>query len=337
MCGYGENYWIYKPDEGCVSFYGTNQKDQRGISLDFQFVDSNIVTTPYIMYHNEGETAHSISKEQLKSYIFSLYQDYTGQAALEQVETSYSQLETAISTETITTAKAETTLKQTEMTTTEPPKNSVNYAIYSHLLSECCVKLSDYNASYCYYSLYDVDQDGTYEIMINIGNYTIDDTIQFFTIKNNDLIPLEQFCSYCTWLSEKDHKLYFNSGHNSYQMVQRIDLNGTQMTATTISEGDIRGDYTTYGTAVPKYDLTDDSPVKALIPAQNHSKPTVSAYAKTFVYTGYEGSESRLYVTGDFDYIEVLKALDYGDGYELWDSDDGDYYGWVDSNYIRFY
>ena len=23
--------------------------------------------------------------------------------------------------------------------------------------------------------------------------------------------------------------------------------------------------------------------------------------------------------------------------YELWDSDDGDYYGWVDSNYIDFY
>ena len=37
-------------------------------------------------------------------------------------------------------------------------------------------------------------------------------------------------------------------------------------------------------------------------------------------------------------YFSPSLCYNYGiTWYELWDSDDGDYYGWVDENYIDFY
>ena len=65
---------------------------------------------------------------------------------------------------------------------------------------------------------------------------------------------------------------------------------------------------------------------------------TVAGFTTDYVVNGGAAQKVRNSL-GDTWHITAKNACDnYGvTWYELWDSDDGDYYGWVDSNYIDFY
>lgn len=65
---------------------------------------------------------------------------------------------------------------------------------------------------------------------------------------------------------------------------------------------------------------------------------TVAGFTTDYVVNGGAAQKVRNSL-GDTWHVTAKNACDnYGvTWYELWDSDDGDYYGWVDSNYIYFY
>lgn len=65
---------------------------------------------------------------------------------------------------------------------------------------------------------------------------------------------------------------------------------------------------------------------------------TVAGFTTDYVVNGGAVEKVRSSL-GDTWHVTAKNACDnYGvTWYELWDSDDGDYYGWVDSNYIDFY
>jgi len=65
---------------------------------------------------------------------------------------------------------------------------------------------------------------------------------------------------------------------------------------------------------------------------------TVAGFTTDYVVNGGAAQKVRNSL-GDTWHVTAKNACDnYGvTWYELWDSDDGDYYGWVDSNYIDFY
>ena len=65
---------------------------------------------------------------------------------------------------------------------------------------------------------------------------------------------------------------------------------------------------------------------------------TVAGFTTDYVVNGGATQKVRNSL-GDTWHVTAKNACDnYGvTWYELWDSDDGDYYGWVDSNYIDFY
>jgi len=65
---------------------------------------------------------------------------------------------------------------------------------------------------------------------------------------------------------------------------------------------------------------------------------TVAGFTTDYVVNGGAVGKVRNSL-GDTWHVTAKNACDnYGvTWYELWDSDDGDYYGWVDSNYIDFY
>lgn len=138
------------------------------------------------------------------------------------------------------------------------------------------------------------------------GTGSADDMFMFFTIKNNEVIDVGEMSAFSSWLSEKDGNLYTNLGHSGYQMVERIIFDGSGISTETISEGEVSGDYTIYGTAI------QTTAMEALTtPTPNDTDsyiPYVEIRVETYDYSGLEGSESRLYVDGNFDYISVERV-----------------------------
>ena len=75
---YGEDNWACNVGN-VVEFWGTNKKDNSGLALHFSSVKAdNTVDVTYIMYHEENEAAHNISKEEFEKYIISLYTQLDG-------------------------------------------------------------------------------------------------------------------------------------------------------------------------------------------------------------------------------------------------------------------
>ena len=64
----------------------------------------------------------------------------------------------------------------------------------------------------------------------------------------------------------------------------------------------------------------------------------VSGYTTSYVCEGGAYSTVRDSLGDTWHVTAKNTCTAYGvQWYELWDSDDGDYYGWVDANYIDFY
>lgn len=453
---YGEKNWAYN-DDNVVEFWGTNQKDKSGLALNFDSVKAdNTVEVTYRMYHNENETAHSISEEEFEEYIISLYA---------QLDDSYQNVNetTQPATEQITTTKSTTTTSVKKETESES-ELSANYIAYSVVVNtfDSAVEIEYTNSlTYRQYYLYDINKDGIYELIVHVGAGEADAVMEFYSLdENGELLELGEIGGGHTWLSEKDGNLYTNFGHQGIQKVQSInmmeDLGSWILLWDTVFEKEGLSDYTTYGTAIQGYDISDKSAIEALCPKKLlEDKPHINAYVKTYSLSGHDGAKIRLYLDGDFsgvsvqihnqeytseiefysiedfdDYIEmnfnplaqppsVAYVTPYSDSgvpgdvitcdipsevsgtistgsisypvnnkkgqinchggtvagfttdyvvnggtaqkvrdslgdtwhvtaknacdnygttwYELWDSDDGDYYGWVDSNYIDFY
>lgn len=450
---YGEDNWAYSVDN-VVEFWGTNQKDESGLSLHFDSVKSdNTVKVTDRMYHEKDETAHNISEEEFEKYIINLY---------EQLDNSSKTTDDAkVTTKKVTITKLTTTVITEEETN---PELSANYAAYSVMLRtfDSGAEMESTNdLAYRQYYLYDINKDGTYELLIHVGTCEADAVIYIYSLdENGELLDLGEISGGHSWLSEKDGKLYTNFAHQGIQIVKSVsmveDLGSWIIMQDDIFEKDGLSDYTTYGTVLQGYDISDTSAIEALCPEEVVAdKATVDGYVKTYDLSGCDGTKIRLYLNGNFaavsvqihnqeytgdpelyskdefdDYIElpfnayaqpesVVYVTPYNDSglagdtitckipttssgtiqtsaainpvnnmkgqinchdgtvagfttdyvvnggsvgtvrsslgdtwhvtaknsctnygitwYELWDSDDGDYYGWVDSNYIDFY
>ena len=63
-------------------------------------------------------------------------------------------------------------------------------------------------------------------------------------------------------------------------------------------------------------------------------------YSYTTDYVCYGGSKTEVRLNLEHGWHIIAKNMydSYGlTWYEIWDTDDGDYYGWVDSDFISFY
>ncbi len=59
-------------------------------------------------------------------------------------------------------------------------------------------------------------------------------------------------------------------------------------------------DYTSYGTDIKAYEISDKSAVEALCPNELiENRPYVDAFVETYRYSGREGAEGYLFVGGD--------------------------------------
>ena len=322
---YGEDNWVYSVDN-VVEFWGTNQKDESGLSLHFDSVKSdNTVKVTDRMYHEKDETAHNISEEEFEKYIINLY---------EQLDNSSKTTDDAkVTTKKVTTTKLTTTVITEEETN---PELSANYAAYSVMLRtfDSGAEMESTNdLAYRQYYLYDINKDGTYELLIHVGTCEADAVIYIYSLdENGELLDLGEISGGHSWLSEKDGKLYTNFAHQGIQIVKSVsmveDLGSWIIMQDDIFEKDGLSDYTTYGTALQGYDISDTSAIEALCPEEVvANKATVDGYVKTYDLSGRDGTKIRLYLSGNFAAVSVqIYNQEYTGDPELYSKDDFDDY-----------
>lgn len=316
---YGENYWVCN-EYDAVEFFGTNQKDNSGLSLHFAFTQTaGVVDVTYIKYHNENEAAHDISKQEFETYILSLYDrlDEDKKSAQKTAETTVT-----------TTAKKTSAASETAKTTTakkneDKEEKSDKYMVYLSILNEMDSEFKNEYGNedilYYYYYLYDINHDGTYELLMHIGESEAEAVIMICSLdEDGKLIDLGEIGGGHTALVEKDGKLYTNFGHSGIQRINEVvmyeDLGSWIVVTKEVSEESGLSDYKSYGTGVKWYYISDTSGVEALCPEDAlNNKPYVEAYAETYDYSGRDGYFSEVYLSGDFAYVKIVSSYDqYG-------------------------
>lgn len=323
----GENNWLYDSSEEQVEFWGTNKKDNSGLSVTFRQVDDNTVSTYSRMFHLEGEASHSITMEEFEEYILSLYAQLDENYQIDNKTTSTK----AIQTTTIETVTTTTPKKQDKV------EESINYAPYLFLLNEIDAEYKrefgdEYIPYYLYY-LYDINQDGTYELLLHFGESEAEAVIQVYSIdENGGYIELGEIGGGHTWLTEKDGKLYSNFGHKGYYAVKELQMVGWHdvwsITEETVLEKDGLSDYESYGIPIVGYDISYKSAVEELCPKELlEDKPYADGYVETYALSGRDGSKIRLYLDGDFSSVSVqIQNQEYTSEVEFYSKEDfGEY------------
>lgn len=323
----GENNWLYDSSEVQVEFWGTNKKDNSGMSVTFRQLDDNTVSTYSRMFHLEGEASHSITMEEFEEYILSLYAQLDENYQIDNKTTSTK----AIQTTTIETVTTTTPKKQDKV------EESINYVPYLFLLNEIDAEYKrefgdEYIPYYLYY-LYDINQDGTYELLLHFGESEAEAVIQVYSIdENGDFIGLGEIGGGHTWLTEKDGKLYSNFGHKGYYAVKELQMVGWHdvwsITEETIIEEDGLSDYESYGIPIVGYDISYKSAIEELCPKELlEDKPYVEGYVETYALSGRDGSKIRLYLDGDFSSVSVqIQNQEYTSEVEFYAKEDfGEY------------
>lgn len=301
---YGEDHWTYNSDD-VVEFFGTNQKDNTGLSIQFQQKDAHTVSVPYRMFRKVDEASQKISEEEFESYMIGLYDQLNGSTA--KADTT----ETAVKT----TVAKETTAKQTttKVTATDVAK-SKNYMAYADTIELygglADIAENDYQESVAHreYYLYDIDQDGTQELLIRFGGSEADTETMVFTLdEDGTIIDLGSFASGETKLYQKDGKLYSSYAHMGQQVVSEIQIAGGSVTQEKVMEQTYSNGEQKYGTELKSCDLSDTGKVEMLLPDDIKMPEIVEANVNTYQQSGKDGAETRLYVDGDFANVMVTK------------------------------
>lgn len=301
---YGEDYWTYNSDD-VVEFFGTNQKDNTGLSIQFRQEDDHTVSVPYRMFRKVDEASQRISEEEFESYMIGLYDQLDGSTAK------------ADTTEAVTktTAAKETAAQQTttKATTTEVAK-SKNYMAYVDTIELygglADIAKNDYQESVAHreYYLYDIDQDGTQELLIRFGGSEADTETMVFTLdEDGTILDLGSFASGNTTLYQKDGKLYSSYAQMGQQVVSEIQIVGGSVTQEKVMEQSYSGEERRYGAKFKGCDLSDTIKVDLLLPYDIEMPCIVEANVNTYLLSGQDGVETRLYVDGDFANVMVTK------------------------------
>lgn len=328
----GKDSEMWKTMNDYPTFWGVN--DETGITLEITFAGYNVESgSPKISKVRkdtyDNPLLQDISDEEFEAYILDLYSYYNGNNKSSNTMVSETDVKTLKTTDMKTNeAEVKTTASEPAKTTIEAkkdePHKSSDYLIYLTLINAFNTSIQkEYNSisiPYHYYCLYDIDNNGVYELLFHIGESEADAEILIYSVdENGELVEIGEIAGGHTRLIEKDGKLYSYYGHNGYQVIEEIQISGQSVKQKTVLEQDNSYEYIDYGTAVTSYDISDTSAVEALCPQDAFAdRPYVNAYVETYAFSGREGFESWLYLDGDFVYVSVESQYNDYDDYDTY-------------------
>ena len=209
---------------------------------------------------------------------------------------------TTTATTTVTTTTTVATTAKPVVTTTAKPKPYVTASAKTFLLS-------GYDGSKVRLYL-----DGNfYNAYININGFSYDNTVLRSDFSDYVELPFNPIANPETTLSVTPYDDAGNAG-DTVTCAIPTDAEGTINTGGILIDGlNIRGQINCHG-------------------------GVVAGYTTDYVVNGGACGMVRQSLGDTWHITAKNSCYNYGTNwYELWDSDDGDYYGWVDENYIDFY
>lgn len=177
------------------------------------------------------------------------------------VSTFSSSKSTSISS-TTTTTKITTTTTVSSTTTTTTTTASVNtnivnidYSWYSDAIKSMTGTAD--SLLYHNYYIYDINDDGIYELITEMGTCEADNEYSVYSIKDNEMIFAGEIGAGHSVLTEKDGKLYKNYTHMGNQSVDLISFDGKSVSTENVYEKEQSETYIEYGTNIQSYDWSN--------------------------------------------------------------------------------
>lgn len=154
------------------------------------------------------------------------------------------------------------TVSATEIDSSVNYSSMPEYSSYTEVIGDTAVA-HDGNGNY---SLYDIDQDGTRELILSFGESNADWTNYVYTLENGVPVSIGNFYSPVLLYGADDNNgIYSVYGHMGYQKVDRITKQGKQIQIETVTEGDVgSGDYYSNESPIiqlpfPGYEMSQDT------------------------------------------------------------------------------
>ena len=160
------------------------------------------------------------------------------------------------STETTTNT---TSQAQTETTTTTVTANATpEYSSYREAVGNLAGNITDSMIHHKYY-INDINNDGTYELITEMGESEEENKYSVYSMKNNEMIFAGDIDAGYSYLSSNGETLYKVYGQGETSSVDKISFNGEKVSCENISSD------TDCGTAIPAYDWSDISGINRIM------------------------------------------------------------------------
>ncbi len=180
---------------------------------------------------------------------------------------------------TTTTSSKPTTTTTTTASSTSTTTTTIDYSWYTDSIKSLSGETNIF--SYHNYYIHDINKDGVYELIMEMGTCEADNKYSVYSIKNNEMIFAGDISAGHSVLSEKDGKLYRNMCHMGYQSVNLIEFDGSKISEKNVYEKEQSETYIDYGTAIQSYDWSDMSGINNI---RNNTTGTTTT-AKTTTTT----------------------------------------------------
>lgn len=188
---------------------------------------------------------------------------------------------------TTNTTKATTDTTKTTTTTTTAPA-SIDYSSYMNSVKLLDGSRDDTMTFHNYY-IYDINNDGIYELITEMGTCEADNQYSVYSMKNGEMIFAGDITAGHTRLVEKDGKLYTNYGMMGTQSVDMITFDGEKISKENVYSESSVTDYIEYGTAINSYDWSDMSGINKIkntdVTTTTTTKPTATTTESTTTTT----------------------------------------------------
>lgn len=175
-----------------------------------------------------------------------------------------------------TTTTTNTTASQTgsTTTTTAAPSNA-DYSLYADSV-KILEGIRDDTVIFHNYYISDINSDGIYELITEMGTCEDDNKYEVYSVKGNEIIFAGEIKAGNSTLTQKDGKLYKDYRLEKNQTVDIISFDGKKISTKSIYEN-TSGKYEDYGKAIKSYEWSDMTGIEII----SNNKPTTSSTTPT--------------------------------------------------------
>ena len=286
-------------EKNIVIHYGNSEMGDVNNDGFIDAVDASIVSIEYTMLSTDG-TGTFTEKQKLSA-------DVNKDGSINAVDASmisiyYAELSTSgnatweippenqnttsTQTTTTTTSAITTTTTTTAVTAPETPE----YSSYVEAVQLMAGKITDSMIHHEYY-VHDINNDGTYELIMEMGETEEDNKYSVYSMKGGVMIFAGDIDAEYSYLSADDETLYKVSGQNQIESVDKISFNGEKVSSENISTD------TECGTAIPTYDWTNMSGLNRIINEEPYTYFDITDSDDDFIFNENYSAEKGTVIT----------------------------------------